>query len=71
MKLSISGNINSYYVQTLCMIFFPGEKFSPTEELTEDTAKLDLKIARLDNGCYARKKIKIYNAVFFSGNSFA
>ena len=28
MKLKVSGNINEYYVQTLCMIFFPGEKFS-------------------------------------------
>ena len=28
MKLNVSGNINQYYVQTLCMIFFPGERFS-------------------------------------------
>lgn len=35
MKLSISGNINQYYVQTLCMIFFPGEKFSEREEAEE------------------------------------
>ena len=33
MKLYISGeNINEYYVQTICMIFFPGEKFSGEEE---------------------------------------
>ncbi|MBE6691269.1 MAG: coproporphyrinogen dehydrogenase HemZ [Ruminococcaceae bacterium] len=33
MKLHISGeNINEYYVQTICMIFFPGEKFSGDEE---------------------------------------
>ena len=31
MKLHIEGDINEYYVQTLCMIFYPGEKF--TEEL--------------------------------------
>lgn len=29
MKLTIDGNINEYYVQTLCMIFFPGVKFTP------------------------------------------
>ncbi|MBQ3483568.1 MAG: coproporphyrinogen dehydrogenase HemZ [Clostridia bacterium] len=32
MKLHIEGNINEYYVQTLCMIFFPGEKFTKEEE---------------------------------------
>ena len=32
MKLYISGDVNTYYVQTLCMIFFPGEKFSGEEE---------------------------------------
>ncbi|MBQ8342266.1 MAG: coproporphyrinogen dehydrogenase HemZ [Clostridia bacterium] len=31
MKLYINGDINEYYVQTLCMIFFPGEKFSGEE----------------------------------------
>ncbi|MBQ9777591.1 MAG: coproporphyrinogen dehydrogenase HemZ [Clostridia bacterium] len=28
MKLYITGEVNTYYVQTLCMIFFPGENFS-------------------------------------------
>ena len=28
MKIEIDSPINKYYVQTLCMIFFPGEKFS-------------------------------------------
>lgn len=32
MKLYITGDVNEYYVQTLCMIFFPGEKFSGEEE---------------------------------------
>ncbi|MBQ8340455.1 MAG: coproporphyrinogen dehydrogenase HemZ [Clostridia bacterium] len=42
MKLRIEGNINEYYVQTLCMIFFPGEKFSPEEE--EDAHWLHLTV---------------------------
>ena len=38
MKLKVSGNINEYYVQTLCMIFFPGEKFSSAQaENTDDS----------------------------------
>ncbi len=36
MKLNVSGNINQYYVQTLCMIFFPGEKFSNDTEADPD-----------------------------------
>ena len=32
MKLYIDGDISRYYVQTLCMIFFPGAKFPENEE---------------------------------------
>lgn len=32
MILDIHGEINTYYVQTLCMIFFPGAKFSKDQE---------------------------------------
>jgi oxygen-independent coproporphyrinogen-3 oxidase len=38
MKLNVSGNINQYYVQTLCMIFFPGEKFSEKQSEQQDEA---------------------------------
>ena len=34
MKLTVTGDINSFYVQTLCMIFFPGEKFNENQEIT-------------------------------------
>ena len=44
MKLYVEGNINRYYVQTLCMIFFPGEKFPEEEEITEKTPILSLKL---------------------------
>ena len=32
MILHIDGNINRYYVQTLCMVFFPGSTFGENEE---------------------------------------
>ena len=44
MKLYVEGNINQYYVQTLCMIFFPGEKFPLDEIEDEMTPVLDLKL---------------------------
>ena len=32
MILKIEGNINTYYAQTLCMVFFPGATFGENEE---------------------------------------
>lgn len=32
MKLKLKGNVNVYYIQTLCMIFFPGAKFGAAED---------------------------------------
>ena len=37
MILNIDPGINRYYVQTLCMVFFPGAKFSTVEEITPQT----------------------------------
>ena len=44
MKLNIEGKVNVYYVQTLCMIFYPGEKFSEDQEIAPDTPVLDLHV---------------------------
>ncbi len=49
MRLNISGNINSYYVQTLCMIFFPGEKFSDNAETDPEIATPELSLALEEN----------------------
>ena len=49
MKLNISGNINSYYVQTLCMIFFPGEKFSENAEEDPNVATPELSLSLEEN----------------------
>ena len=49
MKLNVSGNINTYYVQTLCMIFFPGEKFSEKVEEDPDTVSPELSLALEEN----------------------
>lgn len=58
MKLNIEGNINRYYVQTLCMIFFPGEKFPEDEEITEKTTVLDLKLTCTEEKAVAEVKAK-------------
>ncbi len=40
MRVYIEGPVNKYYIQTLCMIFFPGSKFSEDEVVTEETPQL-------------------------------
>ncbi len=40
MKLHIDGSVNKYYIQTLCMIYYPGSKFSDDEPVTEDTPEM-------------------------------
>lgn len=54
MKLFIDGEINRYYVQTLCMIFFPGAKFADDEELTEDSDVLRLTVKKETDRVYAK-----------------
>ena len=53
MKLFIEGDINLYSVQTLCMLFFPGAKFSQEEELTESSDVLRLKMMESESGITA------------------
>ena len=53
MKLNVSGNVNQYYVQTLCMIFFPGEKFSQDQGAETDgeaVPELSLTLEENDDG---------------------
>ena len=45
MILQLKGEINRYYVQTLCMVFFPGAKFSESEEITPDTPIVSLTVS--------------------------
>ena len=50
MKLILNGNINVYYIQTLCMIFFPGEKFGASEAEREDAPVLTLDLRETEEG---------------------
>ena len=63
MKVHISGNVNQYYVQMLCMIFFPGEHFSESEEARDDVPVLDLssprrrRVSELPSGSRTRERL--------------
>ncbi len=58
MKLKIDGKINVYYVQTLCMIFFPGEKFGDGE-LEDGEPTLSLKLEALEDGLQASATVAV------------
>ena len=44
MILHIDGNINKYYVETLCMIFFPGATFGINEVQGEDVPEVKVHV---------------------------
>ena len=44
MKVTVSGNINKYYVQTLCMVFFPGSTFGEDEVESDGNPALELRV---------------------------
>ncbi|MCQ2435848.1 MAG: coproporphyrinogen dehydrogenase HemZ [Clostridia bacterium] len=53
MKLIINGDLNEYYVQTLCLLFFPGEKFSKTEPDAPDAPIAELTVDGTQNAASA------------------
>ena len=48
MKLTVKGDINAFYVQTLCMIFFPGEKFTENQEITDETPIMEITVTNTE-----------------------
>ena len=44
MILKIDGNINRYYVQTLCMVFFPGSTFGENEEPRDGVPEISISV---------------------------
>ena len=44
MILRVEGDINKYYVQTLCMVFFPGSTFGENEESGEDIPEVTVHV---------------------------
>ena len=61
MILHINGDINRYYVQTLCMIFFPGSTFSDDEKPADDVPELTLNVLKTENGYKASSFVRLGN----------
>ena len=50
MILNVEGNINRYYVQTLCMVFFPGATFGENELPGVDVPEVHVNVYKEDDG---------------------
>ena len=46
MILNVSGEINRYYVQTLCMVFFPGTTFGQNEQSADGVPEVTVDVSR-------------------------
>lgn len=53
MKLQLEGKINVYYVQMLCMIFFPGTKFTKEAQEEPGAPSLFLRLTEQEKECVA------------------
>ena len=57
MRLHIDGTVNQYYVQTLCMIYFPGSKFSNEEEPSPDIPEMWVRVTRTEESVDVHAKL--------------
>ena len=61
MKLYIEGELNEYYAQTLCLLFFPGAKFSLEETLTDTSDVVRIKTTESEQGVTAYAEMRSGN----------
>lgn len=59
MKLILDTDVNVNYIQTLCMIFFPGAKFAQDEIVTEDTPVVTVITRSEEDKIYAFARIQV------------
>lgn len=71
MKLILDGNINAYYIQTLCMIFFPGAKFGAAEQQNPNAPELYLRLTEQADGVEAYVRIEVDGKVATSEKFYA
>lgn len=59
MNIKIESPVNKYYVQTLCMIFFPGERFAENGDDRPDAPSLYLRTEDMEDGIRAYAEMSI------------
>ena len=63
MNIKVDSPVNKYYVQTLGMIFFPGERFGDNQENDETAPSLYVKTKETETG------IDAYAEMSFEGET--
>lgn len=59
MKLILDKNISKYYLQTLCLLFFPGAKFSESEVVTPDTPIVEVRLNNEEDGAVCTATVTV------------
>lgn len=59
MKLILDTDVNVNYIQTLCMIFFPGAKFAQDEVVTDETPVVTVTTRAEEDKIFAYAKIQV------------
>jgi len=59
MKLILDTDVNVNYIQTLCMIFFPGAKFAQDEVVTDETPIVTVITRNEEDKIYAFARIQV------------
>ncbi len=59
MKLVVEGNINISYVQNLCLIFFPGAKFSENQEQSDELPWAKVYIEHREGGYFSKVSLGV------------
>lgn len=59
MILTVEGTANRYYVQTLCMIFFPGSKFSASEQPGDNVPEIVVRVSHEEEKCVTYASMKL------------
>ena len=60
MILTIEGTEAKYYIQTICLIFFPGSKFGENEEAGDDVPEVSVSVSQNGEGGFlCRAKIRM------------
>lgn len=58
MILNVKGDISVFYVQTLCLLFFPGSKFGVGEQSSPDNPEADVTLSSDESGFYATAELR-------------
>ncbi|MBO5653167.1 MAG: hypothetical protein J6S44_03030, partial [Clostridia bacterium] len=59
MILRVEGSTNTYYIQTLCMIFFPGSQFSEQEKPGDDVPEIFVRLEKSPEKMVAYATMKL------------